>query len=98
MPLLSKGWHFSWLHSCKPRGTITPMSMTNVELQPNNHENALSLIRRFSRKMIESGVIPKVKGGRYATRPLSKLGQKNLAIKKIARRVEVEHLKKLGKM
>lgn len=77
---------------------LAPMSMTNVELKPNAHENAMSIIRRFSRKMIESGVIPKVKGKRYAVRPMSKLGQKNLALKKLARRDEVEHLKKLGKM
>jgi ribosomal protein S21 len=74
------------------------MPMTNVELKKNNHENAMSLIRRFSRRIQESGIIPKVKGKRYSERPMSKLSEKNMTIKRIARRVEIERLKKLGKM
>lgn len=72
--------------------------MINVELKANNHENAMSLIRRFSRKMIESGIIPKVKLNRYANRPMSKLAEKNMKLRRLTRRDEVEHLKKLGKM
>lgn len=74
------------------------MSQTNVQLGKNPHENALSLIRRFTRKMQESGIIPKVKGQRYSERPLSKLGEKKLKLKRLIRRAEVEKLKKLGKM
>lgn len=74
------------------------MTMTNIELKRNNHENAMSLIRRFSRKMIESGIIPKVKGNRYAVRETSKLAEKNMKLRRLARRDEVEKLKKLGKM
>lgn len=48
--------------------------------------------------MQESGIIPKVKGNRYSDRGLSKLSQKKLALRKIGRRIEIEHLKKLGKM
>jgi hypothetical protein len=48
--------------------------------------------------MQESGIIPQVKGKRYAVRPLSKLAEKNMKVKRLARRVEVEKLKKLGKM
>ncbi len=82
----------------KPCGTISPMPTTNIELKRNLHENGISLVRRFSRKMQEAGIIPKVKSERYATRPMSKLAQKNMRIKSLARRVEVERLKKLGKM
>jgi len=74
------------------------MPMTNVEIKKTGHENQMSLIRRFSRKMQESGIIPKVKGQRYNQRGLSKLSQKTVALRKMARRVEVERLKKLGKM
>ncbi len=74
------------------------MPTTNIELKKNAHENGASLIRRFSRKMQEAGIIPKVKGGRYAVRPMSKLAQKNMRIKSLVRRKEVERLKKLGKM
>lgn len=79
-------------------GTISAMSTTNIELKKNPNENGLSLIRRFSRKMQEAGIIPKVKGGRYAVRATSKLAQKNMRIKNLVRRKEVERLKKLGKM
>ncbi len=72
--------------------------MTNVEIKKNGHENAMSIIRRFSRKMQESGIIPKVKGQRYNERGLSKLSLKTVALRKLARRSEVERLKKLGKM
>lgn len=71
---------------------------TNIELKRNPNENGLSLIRRFSRKMQESGIIPQVKGLRYAVRPISKLAEKNMKVRRLARRVEVEKLKKLGKM
>ena len=74
------------------------MPTTNIDIQKNAHENGLSVIRRFSRKMQESGIIIKVKGERYNERPLSKLSQKKLRLKKLARRDEVEKLKKLGKM
>ena len=74
------------------------MLITNIELKRNNHENGLSLVRRFSRKMQEAGIIPKVKGNRYASRAVTKLAQKNMKLKSLARRKEVERLKKLGKM
>ncbi len=79
-------------------GTVVPMSLTNIEITKNPNENAMSLIRRFSRKMQESQIIQSVKGKRYNERPMSKLAEKNMKIRRIARRVEVEHLKKLGKM
>lgn len=72
--------------------------MTNIELKRNTHENGVSLLRRFSRKMQEAGIIQKVKGNRYASRDISKLAQKNMRLKSLARRKEVERLKKLGKM
>lgn len=74
------------------------MPMTNIELKKNPNENAMSVIRRFTRKMQESGVIIKVKGQRYAERPMSKLAEKNMMLKRLIRRTEVERLKKLGKM
>jgi ribosomal protein S21 len=74
------------------------MPMINVELKKNPGENAMSLIRRFTRKIQESQIIPKVKGQRYSERPLSKLAEKNMTLKRLIRRKEVEKLKKLGKM
>lgn len=74
------------------------MSMTNVEIKRNGAENAMGVIRRFTRKMQESGIIPKVKGQRYNVRPMSKLAEKNMKLRRLTRRTEIERLKKLGKM
>lgn len=77
---------------------ILPMPMTNIEIKKNNNENGVGLVRRFSRKMIESGIIIKVKTNRYNVRPMSKVSEKKMKLKKLIRRTEVEKLKKLGKM
>lgn len=74
------------------------MPTINVDLKKNEHENATNLIRRFTRKIQESGIIIKVKKNRYNERPMSKLSEKVVAIRRVARRAEVEKLKKLGKM
>lgn len=74
------------------------MSMTNIEIKKNPNENGINLVRRFSRKMIESGIIIKVKTNRYNVRPGSKVAAKKMKLKKLLRKVEVEKLKKLGKM
>ncbi len=70
----------------------------NIEVKKSQSENNMTLIRRFSKRVMEAGIIQKVKGGRYAERPESKLSLKNRALKRIAKRKEVERLKKLGKM
>lgn len=71
---------------------------TNIEVSKNLNENNISLIRRFSRRVLEAGILPRVKGARYSVRPKSKLSKKRRALKSIARRAEIEKLKKLGKM
>lgn len=86
------------MHNKRSRVIIAAMSTTNVEIKRNGTENAIGVIRRFTRKMQESGIIPKVKGQRYSIRAMSKLAEKNMKIRRLARRVEVERLKKLGKM
>lgn len=74
------------------------MRNTNIEVSKNPNENNLSLLRRFSRRMQESGIIQKVKGKRYAERPESKLSTKNRALKRIAKYKEMDRLRKLGKL
>jgi len=73
------------------------MSKTVIEVEKNPNENNTSILRRFSRRIQESGVIQKVKGGRYNLRKDSKLKTKKGALKKLIRRAEVEKLRKLGK-
>ncbi len=74
------------------------MAKTIIEVKKNPNENNSSILRRFSRKIQESGIIHKVKGARYNERKESKLKVKKSALKRMGRRKEVEKLKKLGKM
>ncbi len=70
----------------------------NIEVKKNTNENNQSLLRRFSRKVQDSGMLPKVKGNRYNQRQKSKLVVKAATLKRLVRRKEIEHLKKLGKL
>ncbi len=74
------------------------MSKTVIEIKKNPNENNASVLRRFSRKVQESSIIQKVKGGRYNERKESKVKVKKGTLKRLARRKEVEKLKKLGKI
>lgn len=74
------------------------MANTVIEVKKNPNENNSSVLRRFSRRIQESGIIRKVKGARYAVRKESKLKVKKSALKRMGRRKEIEKLRKLGKM
>jgi ribosomal protein S21 len=71
--------------------------ITVVEVKKNQNESSTNLIRRFTRKVQESGIIQKVKGKRYNERPISKLATKEGTLKRLARRKANEKLFKLGK-
>ncbi|MFA6257861.1 MAG: hypothetical protein WC671_02530 [Candidatus Paceibacterota bacterium] len=74
------------------------MAKTVIEVKKNPNENNSSVLRRFSRKIQESGIVRKVKSSRYNLRQESKLKLKRSALKRISRRKEIEKLRKLGKM
>jgi ribosomal protein S21 len=74
------------------------MAKTVVEVRKNPNENNTSVLRRFSRRIQESGIIHKVKGSRYNERKESKQKVKKNALRRIVRRTEIEKLRKLGKI
>ena len=74
------------------------MAKVVIAVSKNPNENNSSILRRFSRKIQESGIIRHVKGKRYNLRKESKLKTKKSALKRMGRRKEIERLKKLGKM
>lgn len=71
--------------------------ITVIEVKKNANESNINLVRRFTRKVQESGIIQKVKSKRYNKRAESKVKTKQAALKKIARKKEFEKLFKLGK-
>ena len=72
--------------------------MINVEVEKNNNENNLSLLRRFTKRVQGSGILPRVRSIRYDTRKLSAYKTKMKTLKAIKRRKEVAELIKMGKM
>lgn len=74
------------------------MANTVIEVRKNSNENNASVLRRFSRRIQESGIIQKVKGSRYNERKESKLKVKKSTLNRLARRKEIEKLRKLGKI
>ena len=71
--------------------------MINVEITRNANENALGVLRRFSRKVQSSGVIPRVRSLRFSGRTLSPYKVKMTTLKTLKRRTEMAELVKLGK-
>jgi len=71
--------------------------ITVIEVKKNANENNVNLVRRFTRKVQEYGIIQKVKSKRYNKRAESKVKIKVATLKRIARRRNQEKLIKLGK-
>ncbi len=72
--------------------------MINVEVTRNNNENNASIIRRFTKRVQGSGVLPRVRSIRYSSRKLSPYKIKQKTLKSIRRKAEIARLIKLGKM
>jgi len=69
-----------------------------IQVNKNPNENNPSVLRRFSRKVRESGIMQVVKSKRYKQRKESTVKLKKSALKKIEKRKEIEKLRKLGKI
>lgn len=70
----------------------------NVAIKRNKNENNTSLIKRFTRKVQSSGVLPKVRSLRYAERIKSQNVRKKKRLVSIKRKEDILNLIKLGKM
>lgn len=73
-------------------------TMINVEITRNPNENALNTLRRFTKKVQSSGVLPRVRSLRYNERVLSHYKTKMKTLSSIERKAEIQELIKLGKM
>ena len=74
------------------------MAKIIVEIRKNPNENNVSVLRRFSRRIQETSMIQRIKGSRYNERKESKLKVKKSALKRMAKRRDIERLRKLGKI
>lgn len=72
--------------------------MINVEITRNGTENSLGTLRRFTKRVQGAGILPRVRSLRYNQRHLSSYKTKMKTLKTLARKAEVAHLIKMGKM
>jgi DNA-directed RNA polymerase subunit F len=72
--------------------------MINAEVSKTGNENNVNLIRRFTKRVQGSGVLPRIRSIRYSSRKLSEYVKKKKTLKTLKRREEVNELIKMGKM
>jgi ribosomal protein S21 len=75
-----------------------PSMATNVEVTRNGTENPLGLLRRFTKRVQGSGILPRVRGERYYERTLSPYKRKMKTLESIKRREDRMEQIKLGKI
>lgn len=63
----------------------------------NERETTENMIKRFTRRMQQSGVLMHVRRNRFETSPKSKIARREEALYKNKMRKEVDKLKKLGR-
>jgi hypothetical protein len=71
---------------------------TNVEVINNGKENSLSILRRFTKKVQRSGILPRMRSLRYSTRNLSEYVKKKRTLKHIRAKEYITEQIKLGRM
>lgn len=70
----------------------------NVKIVKSEKVDAVTMLKRFQKKMQESGVVPKVKSRKFVSRPVSKLKLKKDKLVKLEAAKKYEHLRKMGKL
>ncbi len=69
-----------------------------LEVKRKDGESFESLVRRFTKKTIQSGKILQAKKVRFYSKPQTKRAQKASALRKKEMSNKVEYLRKLGKL
>ena len=69
-----------------------------LEVKKKDHESFESLIRRFTKKTIQSGKIIQAKKIQFHQKPLNKRAQKNKALRREQIKKQKEYLRKIGKL
>lgn len=72
--------------------------MINVEVTKSGSENALSTIRKFTRRVQGTGLVKTVRAKRYFARATSSAAKKRSALKRIERRNDIKQKIKEGKI
>lgn len=70
--------------------------MINVSVAKTGSENTMSLVRRFSKRVLGAGIIRRVKDNRYRQRTLSASKRRLGALRRIAKKEKTAELERLG--
>ena len=77
---------------------LCPPMAINVQVEKNANENNINLIKRFTRRVQGSGILPRVRGIRYSQRVTSGYVKKKKTLKSIEHKKNILELIKMGKM
>ncbi|MCX6731546.1 MAG: hypothetical protein NTX55_00985 [Candidatus Parcubacteria bacterium] len=69
-----------------------------IEVRKSENESTIGLIKRFTKKIKESGILFSARSSRFRNRPKSDLRKKKDAIKKVQQKKKMDYLRKLGKI
>ena len=70
----------------------------NIEVKKGDRENTQSLIRRFTRRLRNSGVLIQAKKIKFRRKVKSKGMQQRATLRRLEKRIEYAKQKKLGKI
>jgi len=73
-------------------------TMVNIEVVKGANENNLSVLRRFTKRVQGSGVLPRVRSKRYTLRPPSRNTRRAKTISYLKKKEITAELIKLGKI
>ena len=77
---------------------LRPHMATNVQVEKNQNESSANVIRRFTKRMQNAGVIQRVRKIRYRSRIKSENVRREARLKKLVKKTEFEKQLKLGKV
>ena len=69
-----------------------------LEVKRKEKENNSSLVHRFTRSVIQSGIIKEARSRRFFLRPLSKTAKKKAALRKVRAKAEYDRKWKMGEI
>jgi len=72
--------------------------MINIEVSKNSNESNTSMLRRFTKKVQGSGILPRVRSIRYSKRTESSYKTKVRKLNGLKKKANIEELIKMGKM
>lgn len=70
---------------------------TNVQVEKNNNESSANVMRRFQKRVQNSGIMRRLRDERYHSRTKSDNVRRTARLKKLTKKTEYEKAYKLGK-